>query len=116
MTDEIERALGRWRQRQGSLAVRLSDAIRDAIASGDLPAGRRLPAERALAAALGVSRSTVVAAYDQLRSEAWLESRQGSGTFVSAVATSGAGPGPGTDTNAIFSRMIAPSGPLIDLS
>ncbi len=116
MSNQIGPALGRWRQREGSLAVRLTSAIRDAIASGDLPAGRRLPAERGLAAALGVSRSTVVAAYDQLRSEAWLESRQGSGTFVSAVATSGAGPRPGTDANAIFSRMIAPAGPLIDLS
>jgi len=116
MTDEIERALGRWRQRQGSLAVRLSDAIRDAIASGDLSPGRRLPAERALTAALGVSRSTVVAAYDQLRSEGWLESRQGSGTFVSAVATSAVAPHASTSTNAIFHRMIAPAGPLIDLS
>src|SRR5215471_2042601 len=116
MSNPIGLPLRRWRQREGSLAVRLTGAIRDAIASGDLPAGRRLPAERALAAALGVSRGTVVAAYDQLRSEAWLESRQGSGTFVSAVATSGAGPRPGTDANAIFGRMIAPAGPLIDLS
>jgi DNA-binding transcriptional MocR family regulator len=41
-----------------------------------------LPTERALAVELSVSRSTVVAAYDLLRGEGWLESRQGSGTWV----------------------------------
>ena len=116
MSTQIELALGRWRQREGSLAVRLTDAIREAIATGALSAGRRLPAERALAAALGVSRSTVVAAYDQLRSEAWLESRQGSGTFVSAVAGASVVPSPSTGANAIFKRMITSAGPLVDLS
>src|SRR5215472_16844305 len=116
MSNPIGLPLRRWRQREGSLAVRLTGAIRDAIASGDLPAGRRLPAERALTAALGVSRSTVVAAYDQLRSEGWLESRQGSGTFVSAVATAAVAPHRSTSTNAIFNRMIVPAGPVIDLS
>jgi DNA-binding transcriptional MocR family regulator len=41
-----------------------------------------LPTERSLAVELSVSRSTVVAAYDLLRGEGWLESRQGSGTWV----------------------------------
>jgi DNA-binding transcriptional MocR family regulator len=111
---EIERAIGRWRQRRGSLAVRLTDAVRDAILAGDLSPGRRVPAERALAEVLGLARSTVVAAYDQLRSEGWLESRQGSGTFVSATAAATVAADPGT--NAIFTRMIAPAGPLVDLS
>jgi DNA-binding transcriptional MocR family regulator len=47
-----------------------------------LPSGTRLPTERAFAVELSVSRSTVVAAYDLLRGEGWLESRQGSGTWV----------------------------------
>ncbi|HEY8339652.1 MAG TPA: PLP-dependent aminotransferase family protein, partial [Egibacteraceae bacterium] len=46
------------------------------------PIGTRLPPERRLAQSLAVSRSTVVAAYEQLKSEGWLESRQGSGTWI----------------------------------
>src|SRR5215472_8009806 len=112
----VERVLGRWRARQGSLAVRLTGAIREAIATGDLWWGRRLPAERSLAVTLSVSRSTVVQAYDRLRGEGWLESRRGSGTFVSAAATSCGAPQRNASTNAIFNRMIAPAGPIVDLS
>lgn len=53
-----------------------------AIGQGHLPAGSRLPSERDLATRLSVSRSTVVTAYDALRGEGLLESRQGSGTRV----------------------------------
>jgi DNA-binding transcriptional MocR family regulator len=45
-----------------------------------LPARAPLPSTRALAASLGVSRNTAVAAYDQLASEGLLESRRGSGS------------------------------------
>src|SRR5215472_3986984 len=114
--EDVESALGRWRARQGPLAARLTAAIRDAIAAGDLLWGRRLPAERALAVTLGLSRSTVVGAYDQLRAEGWLESRRGSGTFVSAAAATGAASQRSAGTNAIFNRMIAPAGRIIDLS
>ncbi|HYF12232.1 MAG TPA: PLP-dependent aminotransferase family protein, partial [Actinomycetota bacterium] len=71
-----------WTIGEGALYQRLGEAIRASIRRGDLPSGTRLPTERALAAALSVSRSTVVAAYDVLRGEGWLESRQGSGTWV----------------------------------
>src|SRR5262249_35023252 len=107
----VERVLGRWRARQGSLAVRLTGAIREAIVTGDLWWGRRLPAERSLAVTLGVSRSTVVEAYDRLRGEGWLESRRGSGTFVSAAATAGGAAQQSSSTNAIFNRMIEHAGP-----
>ncbi|MGH2635557.1 MAG: PLP-dependent aminotransferase family protein [Actinomycetota bacterium] len=66
----------------GPLYRRLADSIRSAIRGGELSSGTRLPTERALAVELSVSRSTVVAAYDLLRGEGWLESRQGSGTWV----------------------------------
>ncbi|MCX4806859.1 winged helix-turn-helix domain-containing protein [Streptomyces sp. NBC_01214] len=46
---------------------RLAAALRGAVRTGDLAPGDGLPAERPLAAALGVSRATVVAAYDELR-------------------------------------------------
>jgi GntR family transcriptional regulator/MocR family aminotransferase len=47
-----------------------------------LPAGTRLPSTRALAAELGVSRTTVVTAFEALLAEGYLEGRVGSGTFV----------------------------------
>jgi GntR family transcriptional regulator / MocR family aminotransferase len=64
------------------LAVQLADALRAATAGGTLPAGERLPSTRALAAALGVSRTVTSAAYDQLLAEGWAEGRRGSGTYV----------------------------------
>lgn len=60
----------------------LAQALRAAVASGEISAGTRLPAERDLAAAVDVSRSTIVSAYDLLRADGWLVSRTGSGTFV----------------------------------
>ena len=56
--------------------------LRDAILDGRLQPGARLPATRALAQRLGVSRNTMLAAYDLLLSEGYLLARPGSGTFV----------------------------------
>src|SRR5512144_1168095 len=61
--------------------------LRDAIVAGTLPAGTRLPATRALASELGLSRTTVLLAYEQLAAEGYLDGRRGSGSFVQAVAT-----------------------------
>ncbi len=61
-----------------------------AIRSGNLPAGTRLPATRALAEELGVSRITVTNAYAALESDGLVEPREGSGTYV---ATSPVSPG-----------------------
>ncbi len=61
------------------------DQIRDAILGGRLPPGRRLPSTRALADELGVSRNTVLAAFDQLFAEGYTEGQVGSGTRVSRV-------------------------------
>jgi DNA-binding transcriptional MocR family regulator len=66
----------------GPLYRQLADALKQAIDRGEIALGTVLPPERALAAALAVSRATVVAAYDRLKAEQWLESRQGSGTWV----------------------------------
>jgi DNA-binding transcriptional MocR family regulator len=60
----------------------LADAIRTLIAEGRVPVGVRLPSERSLTSALGVSRTTVTRAYDLLREERYLESRQGSGSVT----------------------------------
>ena len=61
------------------------DQMRDAILSGRLTPGWRLPSSRALAGELGVSRNTVLAAYDQLFAEGYIEGKIGSGTRVSKV-------------------------------
>lgn len=65
--------------------TQLAAALRDRIESGDLPAGSRLPSERELSTTLGVSRTTVVAAYDRLRDQRILRSHRGSGTSVARV-------------------------------
>src|SRR5262249_33919616 len=63
----------------------LYGAIRQAIRQGRLRPGKRLPATRELALRYGLSRGTIVAAFDQLRSEGYLEARTGSGTFVTSI-------------------------------
>jgi DNA-binding transcriptional MocR family regulator len=80
--DDLIPALGDWTQGNGPLHARLTDALRRSIGSGNVATGARLPAERALARFLGVSRNTVIAAYETLRAEGLISSRQGSGTYV----------------------------------
>ncbi|MEU0161362.1 PLP-dependent aminotransferase family protein [Streptomyces sp. NPDC006261] len=60
----------------------LMEALREAVRSGRLTPGTRLPSSRALAADLGVARNTVADAYAELVAEGWLTARQGSGTRV----------------------------------
>jgi 2-aminoadipate transaminase len=64
------------------LYQQLRDQIRQRIFSGSLPAGTRLPPERALANTLGVNRTTVVNAYRELAAEGLVEGRVGHGTVV----------------------------------
>lgn len=63
---------------------RLYDALRQAILDGIVAAGARLPASRDLAQSLGIARNTVTHVYEQLAAEGYTDSRQGSGTFVTA--------------------------------
>ncbi|MEW1614460.1 MULTISPECIES: PLP-dependent aminotransferase family protein [unclassified Streptomyces] len=60
----------------------LMEALREAVRSGRLTPGARLPSSRALAADLGIARNTVADAYAELVAEGWLTARQGSGTRV----------------------------------
>ncbi|ADP17129.1 bacterial regulatory protein, GntR family protein 41 [Achromobacter xylosoxidans A8] len=59
--------------------------IRERILKGALPSGARLPSTRSLAGRWHIARSTVEAAYDQLRSEGYTAGTVGSGTYVAAV-------------------------------
>lgn len=70
------------------LYARIQRGIRQLILDGSLNVGRPLPASRALAKSLGVSRDTVESAYSQLHAEGFIERRVGSGSFVSERAKS----------------------------
>ena len=72
----------------------LEAGLREAVSSGRLRAGTRLPSSRALAADLGIARNTVAEAYGQLVAEGWLTAVQGSGTRV-AERVAPAGPAAG---------------------
>lgn len=64
----------RWRLHQG---------LKAAILNGQFAPGARLPSTRALAGSFGMSRATVVEAFDQLAAEGFIERVAGSGTYVS---------------------------------
>jgi GntR family transcriptional regulator/MocR family aminotransferase len=73
----VDRRAGKPLHRQ------IYDGLRAAIASGSLRAGQQIPSTRALTAELGISRIPLLNAYAQLLAEGYLESRAGTGTFVS---------------------------------
>jgi GntR family transcriptional regulator / MocR family aminotransferase len=71
------------RSKPTALHRQLYYRLRDAILTRRLVPGVRLPPTRALATELGVSRNTVVTAYEQLLAEGYIEGKVGSGTYVS---------------------------------
>jgi len=107
------------------LAAQIAAQLRTAMTEGRLAGGERLPASRALAAELGVSRTVVNGAYAQLFAEGWIEGRHGSGTYVAdgapadhATATplaaakpAPAGPGPGAPATVPLAGRYSPAAP-----
>lgn len=71
------------RKAKSSLHRQLYDELRHLILAGQLRPGARLPPTRALSVELGLSRSTVMQAIDQLVAEGYVEGKVGAGTFVS---------------------------------
>ena len=69
----------------GTLSQQIYQALRRAVLAGQLAPGTRLPATRALAHELGVSRNTVLLAYDLLLAEGYTVGQTGSGTYVAAA-------------------------------
>ncbi len=63
----------------------LENQIREAILSGRLEAGYRLPPTRILAKDLQIARNTVIQVYEQLQAEGYLIAREGSGTYVAKI-------------------------------
>jgi GntR family transcriptional regulator / MocR family aminotransferase len=91
----------------GFVGRALETALREAIRSGRLHPGARLPGSRGLAADLGISRGTVVAAYTQLTAEGWLTGTPGSGTRVADLPVSRPGPvfGSGSEPSSATARL-----------
>jgi GntR family transcriptional regulator / MocR family aminotransferase len=86
------------RASQTPLSRQIYMQVRSAVLSGALRAGTRVPSSRAMAQQLGVARASVVSAYEQLLAEGYVESRHGSGTFISGevagLTTRRRGPAP----------------------
>ena len=68
----------------GSVSGQICSTLKAQIAQGVYGPGSPLPSTRALAIEMGVSRTTVTAAYEQLLAEGYLESRQGAKTRVAS--------------------------------
>jgi DNA-binding transcriptional MocR family regulator len=95
-TGRITRLLAGWESQSGSLAQRLAAAVTDLVDQGDLRDGDTMPSERSLGAALMISRGTVTEAYNLLRDAQVVESRVGSGSFITSLGGRGGG-GPRAD-------------------
>ncbi|MEW2351835.1 PLP-dependent aminotransferase family protein [Streptomyces sp. NPDC006684] len=82
----VARGSGRERARHTPAYQALADGIRVLVLEGRVPVGARLPAERELASALAVSRTTVATAFEALREAGFLESRRGAGSWIAFPA------------------------------
>jgi len=104
MTEGLDLHLG-VDKAAGFVGRALETALREAIRSGRLHPGARLPGSRSLAADLGISRGTVVQAYAQLIAEGWLTGTTGSGTRVADLPGAGSVAGPGEDLSPAAARL-----------
>src|SRR3954452_7713048 len=84
-----------WRRPRAE-AQGLADAIRALVVDGRLAVRTRIPSERALAPALGLSRRTVSRAYDRLREDGYLVSARGAGSWLTLPAGAGPAAAPST--------------------
>ncbi|MER6891992.1 winged helix-turn-helix domain-containing protein [Streptomyces halstedii] len=71
---------------EGALApyLQLAEILRQRIASGDIPAGRRIPSQAELEQEFGLSRNTIKRAVEILKSEGLVQTSPGRGLFVRA--------------------------------
>lgn len=112
----LARLLGEWRS-GGPAYAALARALRLLVLDGRLPLRTRLPGERELAEALGVSRTTATAAYAALREEGYLASRRGAGSWTRLPADPGvpSGPAPAGGSGVIDLSCAATAAPDFDL-
>ncbi|MUL45350.1 PLP-dependent aminotransferase family protein [Mycobacterium sp. CBMA293] len=112
----LARELGNWRTSSlsGPAYLGLADAIKLLIVDGRLPVGARYPSERALADAIRVSRTTVTAAYAQLREDGYLNARRGARSTTAlphAASTAGPIPAARATSGTLSLADAAPSAP-----
>lgn len=67
---------------KGVIKDQVYHALRNAILDGRLAGGSKIPSSRAMAEMMAISRNSVIAGFDRLTDEGYLETRKGSGTFV----------------------------------
>jgi len=82
---EIVPGLRLHRDSAVALHRQIYDRVRDGVLRGTLFSGMALPSSRQLASHLGVGRNTVIAAYEQLHAEGFLDTRIGAGTRIAAL-------------------------------
>ena len=116
--DLLARELGNWRRssHSGPAYQGLADGIRMLIVDGRLPVGAQLPSERALADSLRVSRTTVTAAYTQLRDDGYHNGRRGARSTTALPISPGA-PAPAVTAAAASlaeATLAAPASALMD--
>lgn len=107
--DLLARELGNWRTSSlsGPAYLGLADAIRLLIVDGRLPVGSRLPSERALAESLRVSRTTVTAAFTQLREDGYLNARRGARSTTALPVRPQVTPEAGTPTVSLAAAALS---------
>ena len=87
MSEAVFLSAGLDREATKPLFQQLYEAIAQAVRAGRIDAGEQLPASRMFAREIGVSRATVLAAYDQLVAEGYAEARQGAGLFATDISS-----------------------------
>jgi GntR family transcriptional regulator/MocR family aminotransferase len=115
--EDLAMAIQPDRGARQSLSEQIVSALRTRILNGEFGTGEALPSSRRLGEALGVARSVVVRAYEQLYGEGYLEARPGAATAVASGIVAGilAGPGAailtGTTSEGHLSALPASASP-----
>ncbi|NJP90525.1 PLP-dependent aminotransferase family protein [Nonomuraea sp. FMUSA5-5] len=116
MRTHVDLPVSLSRESAEPLTAQLVAWLRGAMLDGTLASGERLPSTRALAAQLGVSRTVVTEAYQQLYAEGWLDGRHGSGTFVAGIEAAAGTARQGPRPPAEFVPAPPPPSGLINLT
>ncbi|MFI9379719.1 PLP-dependent aminotransferase family protein [Kutzneria sp. NPDC052558] len=113
--DRLVAQLGRWSASRGPLYLLLAERLRLLVDSGQLPPLAMLPPDRVLAQLLAVGRSTVVAAYEQLRADGKVDRHQGRGTWVKPAVSAGVRPNAVPAVNPLFLNYLEPFDDVLSL-